>query len=517
MKVDLVVIGSGFGGALTALIARQIGLSVLLVEKNSHPRFIIGESTTPLTNLYLENLCDRYDLPEVKKLSKWGTWQQSYPSVPVGLKRGFSFFHHDWDKPFYDDETHRNQLLVAANPHERLGDTHWYRPGFDKLLVEMAQQQGVEYRDHTNVSELEFSDDIRLILEQEGKRENVIARFLVDASGPRGFLFRELNLREMKIPNIPVRQGLYNHFRQVGSTLDWIHPEQQQSLPYNPDYSAIHHLFDGGWIWMLRFNNGVVSAGVSLEKNKAQKLKLWEGESAWTRLIKHLPSVSELFWKAKSVYEFRYVPDMSFQSETIAGKNWVMLPSAAGFIDPLMSTGFPLNLRGISRLGGIFEHLKDHSLSKELLDEYHSKTQIELDLSALMIAALYVHFNDFELFAAISMLYFAAASYSESAIRLSRPDLSASFLLDEDPVMGQKLRSCYEKALSIKSETQRKELIDEIYEAVKMIDVAGLSDRHKKNWYPVDADDMLENAAKLKCSRQFIQNYLIHSGFYVEK
>ncbi|HKI44483.1 MAG TPA: NAD(P)-binding protein, partial [Balneolales bacterium] len=57
---DLIIVGSGFGGSLMAMIARKLGFSVVLLEKSSHPRFIIGESTTPLTNLYLEQIADRY-------------------------------------------------------------------------------------------------------------------------------------------------------------------------------------------------------------------------------------------------------------------------------------------------------------------------------------------------------------------------------------------------------------------------------------------------------------------------
>ena len=49
---DLAILGSGFGGSLLAMAARRIGLSVLLLERGTHPRFAIGESTSPLCNLW---------------------------------------------------------------------------------------------------------------------------------------------------------------------------------------------------------------------------------------------------------------------------------------------------------------------------------------------------------------------------------------------------------------------------------------------------------------------------------
>src|SRR5205823_7469558 len=147
---DIAVVGSGFGGSLMAMIARRLGRSVVLLEKGKHPRFVIGESSTPLANLILEELSERYDLPAIRPLTKWGTWQQTHPEIACGLKRGFTFFHHEADREFSDDELHRRQLLVAASPNDRVADTHWYRPDFDAFLVAEAQRLGVEYLDEVD-------------------------------------------------------------------------------------------------------------------------------------------------------------------------------------------------------------------------------------------------------------------------------------------------------------------------------------------------------------------------------
>ena len=73
------------------MIAHRLGRSVVLLERGSHPRMVIGESSTPLSNLLLQELAIHYDLPALLPLTKWGTWQQHYPEVACGLKRGFSF------------------------------------------------------------------------------------------------------------------------------------------------------------------------------------------------------------------------------------------------------------------------------------------------------------------------------------------------------------------------------------------------------------------------------------------
>src|SRR5262249_48360900 len=204
MDCDLIVAGSGFAGSLTALIARKLGLSVLLVEKGTHPRFAIGESSSPLANLLLEELCDRYGLEEVRPLCAWGSWRRSHPELAVGLKRGFTFYGHRASTPFAGDPERRDQLLVAASPHAEVADTHWYRADVDHCLVRQAQAAGVEYLDETAVSRVETRQG-RVVIEGErrGRRIRLAGRLLVDATGPRGLLHHALGLPEIGFPDLP--------------------------------------------------------------------------------------------------------------------------------------------------------------------------------------------------------------------------------------------------------------------------------------------------------------------------
>ena len=73
---QIAVIGSGFAGSLMAMMAQRLGFSTVLIERGRHPRFAIGESSTPLANLLLEEIAVAYDLPFVRPLCKWGSWQK---------------------------------------------------------------------------------------------------------------------------------------------------------------------------------------------------------------------------------------------------------------------------------------------------------------------------------------------------------------------------------------------------------------------------------------------------------
>ena len=97
---DIVIAGSGFTGSITALALHNCGFTVCLIEKGKHPRFAIGESSTPIADMILRSLSTKYDLPWLYDLSRYGSWQQSHPEIVCGIKRGFSYFKHHPGKPF---------------------------------------------------------------------------------------------------------------------------------------------------------------------------------------------------------------------------------------------------------------------------------------------------------------------------------------------------------------------------------------------------------------------------------
>jgi len=289
--------------------------------------------------------------------------------------------------------------------------------------------------------------------------------------------------------------------------------------PYPVEDAAVHHVFDGGWIWVLRFNNGITSAGIAATDELANDLRLAEGASGWSRLLRRLPTLREQFDGASPQLPFVHIPRLPFRSGVVAGPRWALLPSAAGFVDPLLSTGFPLTLLGISRLTEILKTGWDSPGVEQQLASYAQRTIQELDAAGRLVGALYASMNDFSLFAALSLLYFAASSFSETARRLNRPQLAGGFLLHDHPRFGPKLRSCCERAASARENggmtaAARAELINDIFLAIDPIDVTGLGDRSRRNWFPADARDLFMSAGKLGVGETEIQQMLARCGFF---
>jgi len=528
VDTDLAIVGSGFAGSLLALIARHLGCSVALIERGTHPRIVIGESTTPLTNLFLEELCDRYELPEIRNFSKWGTWQRNHPEVGCGLKRGFSFFHHSLDGSGIDPLADRTrQLLVAASPHDGIADTHWYRADFDNLLMQAARRSGAEYFDHVLLNDAaESAGGMELRGTRHGCPMAFRAKFVVDATGPRGFLHRALQLGEAQLPTMPPTQALYSHFSGVERLESQV--LYHEAPPYPVDDAAVHHIFPGGWIWVLQFNNGMTSAGVVCTDETAAKLGLSAAPrpqcpnpadreahdaAAWQRLLESIPALRNQFAGARPIRPFIRIPRLSFRSAQIVGRHWALLPSAAGFVDPLLSTGFPLTLLGIERLAAILEEGPNGPDRSDRLSDYAVQTDADLLAAADLVGALYASMDNFPVFVALTMLYFAAVSYAESAHRLGKPELASSFLLADHPRFGPDLRALIRQSRCISTPEQTARFAEDVRRAVDPINVAGLADPDRRNWYPVEANDLLAGAHKLHVTREEVESLLDRCGF----
>lgn len=505
---DLAILGSGFGGSLLAMIARRLGLSVLLLERGTHPRFAIGESTSPLANLLLEELSQQYGLPRLFPFTTYGTWKRAYPDVTVGLKRGFSYYFHAPGKPFEPDPERTRQLLVAASPYDEVADTHWYRAEFDWFLVREAQTLGVEYVDRVAIDALCREGEITRLSGRRAERDVTYrARFVVDATGPRGALSRLLGLPEGEFETLPATQGLFSHFTGVRLFAPIV-GNGGETPPYPPDDAALHHLFDGGWTWVLRFENGITSAGFAIQEWLARDLRLEEKEAAWERFLERFPSIREQFADASPVLPFVHAPRLSYRCRRLTGRGWALLPSAAAFIDPFFSTGFPLTLLGIHRLGRALQEAWGAPAFDARLAEYAAATEHEAETAALLVGGCYATFRDFPAFAALSMLYFVAASYSEMARRLGRGDLASAFLLQNRPAF----REAFQRHCAAAREGAPSTFAAIAADA-EPFNIAGLSDPAKRSWYDVDLTDVVRGAAKLEQTPEAVQAFCERMGW----
>jgi tetracycline 7-halogenase / FADH2 O2-dependent halogenase len=354
---------------------------------------------------------------------------------------------------------------------------------------------------------------VRLTAKRHGRETGISAKFVVDASGPRGFLHRALGLQELELPQFPATQALYSHFSGVRRLEELQSQQTEEHPPYPVDDAAVHHVFDGGWIWVLQFNNGMTSAGIAATDALAARLSLADGAQAWERIIQSIPALADQFARAKPERPFTRIPRLSFRSATIAGKRWALLPSAAGFVDPLLSTGFPLTLLGVDRLARIIENDWESPRFATRLQAYAAQTDAELLATGRLIGSLYATMGDFPVFVSLSLLYFAAASFSETVRRLGKSHMAQSFLLHDHPLFGAAFIRLCERAQRARTKLESDELSKDILQAIEPFNVVGLGNLQLRNWYPVDPQDLLNSADKVEASQEEIRQLLHRCGF----
>jgi len=499
MRYDLAIIGGGFGGSILAQVACRLGLSVLLLERGSHPRFAIGESTSPLTNLLIETLSERYDLPRLAPLATWGAWKREYPDIRTGLKRGFTYFGQEAGRPAHIGPEGSGRLLVAASPADPCADTHWFRADVDHFLQREAVSAGAEYHDRTEVTAIsEDGGGWKVACLGLAGPWSAEARMVVDAGGAPGPVARAMGIAAGTFPDFPTTRALYSHWRGVRPSTEVEGLMQAGPLPYPPDWSALHHVFDGGWMWVLRFDDDVASAGFAAKAWLADALDLSDAEGAWRRFLERFPTICAQFEGAEPIEALVSAPRIAFRMDRAAGTGsngapWCLLPSAAGFVDPLYSTGFSLTLAGIDRLGRLLEAGLPSAMD---LRGWESATLRDLDWTAEFIAGNYAAFSRFDRFVDTAQFYFAAAAFTESARRLGAGHLAPGVLLSGRPDFQDAFRRW------------RAAPDAPVSEAIAPWNVAGLADPGKRNLYGVDLADLVDGAEKLGLERDAVRSIL---------
>lgn len=498
LKSDILIIGAGFAGSLCALLAQRIGKKTVLVERGTHPRFSIGESSTPMADLVLKNLTQQYDLPRLRPFCNYGNWCRTYPDVNRGLKRGFSYFHHQTGERFTPTKDHSNELLVTANPDNERADTHWFRADFDHFLVGEVQAANIPYFDQSTIEKITPGETWQLEIQRQDDTVNITADFVIDASGPAGVLAKvfciENDLRSMKTNS----RTIYSHFTGVQKWHDIYSSSggNTQDHPFECDAAALHHIFDGGWMWVLHFDNDITSAGFVLDCNSHPLDYSLSPQDEWATLMQRYPSIQQQFENAKMIQPFCRTGRIQRRLSCIAGSienhqpaNWAMLPYTACFIDPLHSMGNAHTLFGIERLFRILSSDQHHDQRSASLKNYEHTVYQEVEMMDTIIHGCYAVFNHFELMTAFSMLYFAGAIHCEHRRMHNLQQPQDAFINSHDERFRNAVMKSYETLIQLTqqssvSSNQVRNFQEKVAELIEPYNIAGLCDPNKNNMYP---------------------------------
>jgi flavin-dependent dehydrogenase len=307
-QCDVLIMGGGpAGSAAGALLAEQ-GWHTVILEKDHHPRFHIGESLLPLSIPYLDELGVREAVER------------------IGLRKYAAEFHsidHDKSTRFDFGDAFKRDYPYAFEVR---------RSEFDHVLLQNAASKGALVHEGWRVDSAEAQENgLRTIsaTHDSGARDTWQARFYIDATGRDTFMADFLGI---KARNPRHRSAaLYAHF------------EGAERATGRDEGNICIYWFDHGWFWLIPLKDGTMSVGAVC---KPDYLKTREGtvEQFFQDTIVLCPGVAARLAEATLASEVTATGNYSYQSRRMTGDNYLMVGDAYAFIDPVFSSGVHLAL-----------------------------------------------------------------------------------------------------------------------------------------------------------------------------
>jgi len=339
-RFDVAIIGGGLSGSMLGAILAKQGVSVVIIEEDVHPRFEVGESTTPHTSLLISLLAERLGLPEIEHIAYPERLPEHLPPTS-GLKRFFGFVYHR-EGQTYDP---REGFQIGTNSKD---ENHWFRQDIDAYLFHLAVQYGAVAMQRTNVTSVDIDQQGVTIRTDEGAE--IHARYVVDGTGYRSILARRFGLRENPTPLKHHSRTLFTHMVRVPAFQGENH---QMSLSWH--LSTLHHCFERGWFWVIPFNNHarsvnpLISVGLTIDPRRYPRAGA-SPEQEFQKFLKMFPSVGEQFADARAVRPWVSTGRLQYSSKRCTGYRYCLMSHAYGFIDPLFSRGMTNTVEIISAL-----------------------------------------------------------------------------------------------------------------------------------------------------------------------
>jgi flavin-dependent dehydrogenase len=325
---DVAVIGGAFSGAATALMLKRKrpDTRVLIIEKTTEFDRKVGESTTEISSCYMTRILGLSNYLAHQHLQK------------QGLRLWFSKM---------PDQRFDDCVEIGTRYQSRLQTFQVDRSTLDSHLLDSAVKANSELWRPSKVTKCELQggngQTVNAIV--DGSERSVRTRWVVDATGRATMLARKLGHFRQNTDH-PIN-SVWARFTGVK---DWDSYDWRERFPQYanacraPRSGSTNHLMGRGWwVWIIPLHGGDVSAGIVYDD---RIFKLPDGPSLGERLHAHIlshPIGREIFGAARiiegDVHAYSALP---YHSAKVCDDGWAIVGDAAGFMDPLYSSGLDL-------------------------------------------------------------------------------------------------------------------------------------------------------------------------------
>jgi flavin-dependent dehydrogenase len=353
---DVVVIGGGPAGTTLATLVQRGGHRCLILERDTFPRYHIGESLIPHTYGTLNRLGL---LPRLRA--------SAFP-----VKHSVRFVSPDGKRslPFYFSETIEG---------ERARTWQVERSQFDRMCLDNARQNGVEVRTCTSVEQVHLEHGRAIGVRARTARADpheIGARVVVDASGQATVIGLQLGLRG-PVPGL-VKGSLWGYYKGA------------KRLPgIDAGETTIFTLSRGGWFWYIPLPDNIVSVGIVDDPDQLFP-NSGDREQTFLRETEACRPLQERLVRAERVGQIRGSRRLAYVNRQTCGDGWLMIGDARGFLDPIYSSGLYLALASAELAAKyVSEALTEDDCSTARLSRFEPQLMAGVEVIRRLIHAFY--------------------------------------------------------------------------------------------------------------------------------
>jgi flavin-dependent dehydrogenase len=338
---EVIVIGAGPAGTTTAAFLADKGRRVIMLEKETFPRYSIGESLIPYCYLPLERLgmVDRLNATAfVKKFS-------------------VQFVNRDGrlSQPFY---------FSKHLDHPAAQTWQVKRSEFDQMLLDNALEKGAEVRQGVEVTNLLREDDAVVGVvykDADGESHELRAPMTVDASGRNAFAMAR---NRWRTPDPELKKvAIWTYYKGA-----------KRDPGMDAGATTIAYVDGKGWLWYIPLADDMVSIGVTADPSYMYGGGTRDPKEIFEREVHKNAWVADHIDGAEQVGEYQVTGDFSYRSQHCADNGLVLVGDAFAFLDPVFSSGVFLALVGGEMAAEAIDMaLADGSVSAEHFAEYGEK------------------------------------------------------------------------------------------------------------------------------------------------